>query len=261
MGGSVESMIRQVKAILYSSIGKKMLDLQQFQLVVAEANALVNKRPLAFKEALSSNKLDDLDQLIITPELLLRGYEVPSLNVLPITAFDEQNDPSYELKTNVSSSDLFAYFKDFSATRNNLYVNYEKEFLRTLEKQSTDKKARYKHSNQPVIKVGDLVAIKTKLLKPFSYPKALVHSIEFNNLGEINALSLRKANKEIVRRHPSDVILLQTFDSQTDSNDSVRESDDSVIAPENTGNESRPLRKAKLECERANKRLCDSGLI
>ena len=254
LGGAVESLVGQIKRVLYASVGKSLLELDKFQLLVAEAQALVNKRPVGQKEVLTSN---DIDQCIITPEMLVKGYEIPSMNVLPSLSDNETDDESWSPGT---PDDLINYFHSFSKNRNKLYDLYEGEFLRNLERQATNKPSRYKRSNQPEIHEGDLVAIKTPLIKPFSYPRAIITSIERNNLGEINALSLRKANKEIIRRHPSDVILLQSFWDAKDSKDLASEGK-SLESDPPEGPSSRPVRKAKRRCLQANKELADSGLV
>ena len=258
LGGAVESLVGQIKNILYASVGKSLLDLSKFQLLVAEAQILVNKRPIGQKEVLTSNETANLDQCVITPEMLVKGYEVPSMNVLPSLSDEETIDISW---TPGNPDDITTYFNSFSKNRNKLYELYEGEFLRNLERQATNKPSRYKRSNQPEIHEGDLVAIKTPLLKPFSYPRALITSIERNNLGEINALSLRKANKEVIRRHPSDVILLQSFSDATDSKGPAIGGTSLESDPPSGGDSSRPKREAKRRCLRRNKELAESGLV
>ena len=262
LGGSVETLIGQVKRVLYASIGKRLLNLRQFQFVVSEAQSLVNKRPIAYKEALSSGRVEDLNQLVITPETLIRGYEAPTFNILPHLSSDELKDKTWNSDKPASTDELVEYFHSFSRARNELYELYEKEFLRNLEKQATNKQTRYKRKVQPLVESGDLVAIRTKLLKPFFFPRAIVVKSEYNNVGELNALSLRKSNGEVIRRHPSDVILLQSSNSPCDSNDSDEEFKDlGSNTPKDLGTNSRPQRRAKLSCMRTNKLLSDSNLV
>ena len=206
LGGAVESMVGQVKNILYSSNEHRKLTKDQFQFVVAEAKALVNKRPIAFKNSLSDNNVED-SPCTITPEVLLKGYEVPSFNILAQDRDEDASDISWEPSTS-NQQKLFESFQEINKVRNNIYNLYESEFIQTLEKQATNKANRYKNSNQSPLQIGDLVAIKTKLLKPYFYPKGIVKNIEYNDINDINAVTVRKSNKELVRRHPTEIILL-----------------------------------------------------
>ena len=205
LGGAVESMVKQVKHVLTAGINKRKLLLREFEFLVAEAKALINKRPIGFRNMLSANEVDPECPFVITPELLLRGYEVPSLNILPGFSDPEETE---NLDWSPNSSKVFKDFKLLNVTKSKIFNIYEQEFLRNLEAQATTLPNRYKKHGQYEVRVGDLVAIETNLVKPYHYPLGIVTDLELNDLQEVNAVTVRKANNERIRRHPSDIILL-----------------------------------------------------
>ena len=256
LGGAVESMVKQVKHVLAAAMNKQKLSLREFEILVAEAKDLINKRPIGFKNMLSSNEVDYEYPFVITPELLLKGYEVPSVNVLPgFGSPDEIKDSDWL----PSAPNIFKDFKHLHIARNRIFDLYEQEFFRTLEVQATNLPNRYKKHVQSEIGIGDLVAIKTNLIKPYHYPLGIVTELEFNDLQEINAITIRKANREIIRRHPTDVIILlrspetngcsEGTEHPSSSNDTVQE----LIA--------RPSRRAKSECKHKISNMASSGLV
>lgn len=101
LGGAVESMVKQVKHIIVAGTSNKEVSLREFEFLVAKAKALINKRPIGFKSMLRANESDPELQFVITPELLLKGYEVPSINVLPCLDISDQiDDLDWQLNTN-----------------------------------------------------------------------------------------------------------------------------------------------------------------
>ena len=47
LGGIGESLVKQVKHLIYTTVGKIHLDVFQFNLLAKECNMLINKRPVA----------------------------------------------------------------------------------------------------------------------------------------------------------------------------------------------------------------------
>ena len=250
LGSCVESMVAQIKHVLYSSIGKRLLTLRELELCVAEAMHLVNKRPIALKEMLSSSDITNEMPYALTPEVLIKGYQVPSLNILPLSSNDDLHDPDW---TSSGTSKLYDSFRQLSAVRNKIADIYSDCFSLDLEKKATNIPNRFKKQSLVDLKVNDVVKIKTRLLKPFNYPMGIVTSIERNSLDEINAVSVRKSNGEVLRRHPSDIIILLSAPDveQTIANDNTLDQ-----AKDNTPSvRKNPQRKAKLICQRKNTEL------
>ena len=117
-----------------------------------------------------------------------------------------------------------------------------------------NKPNRYNTHKQTNLEIGDLVAIKTKLLKPFYYPRGVITDIEYNDIHEVKALTVRKANGESLRRHPSDIIILMhsAVSLETDVNQQNQEDEPW---------EQKPQRMAKTRCILENKNLALHDLV
>lgn len=250
LGGAVESLVKQVKHLLFAGINKQLVSLREFEFLVTEARVLINKRPIAYKSVLSENGVDGEMPYAITPELLLRGYEVPSVNILPGST---DSDYLSDLDWQPGSSKTFASFKSLKKVQSKIHELYEQEFVKTLEYQATNLEKRYKNRNQNLVKIGDLVAIKTKLVKPYNYPIGIVTALDFNNLQEVNVVTVKKANNEELKRHPSDIIVLMH------SPEREEEAVESVEVENPT--KARPARKTKLECRSKMSRWTADGLV
>lgn len=254
LGGAVESLVKQVKNVLYVSMSKNRLTAGQFIFLVAEAKALVNKRPIGFKKSLTNDNQALEVPFTLTPEILLKGYEVPSFNILSLGEENHVNDPTW-VPGNTSRKDLFDYFDYLNAQRGKLQECYEMEFLDNLKWQATNSPDRYKQRTLTKLCVGDMVAIKSKMMKPFYYSRGIVTNIEYNDKGNINAVAIRKSNGESVRRHPSDLVLLYSVEGVDKFEENENDLADEPI------NASRPQREAKTNCMLANKKLAEESAV
>ncbi|KAL7632973.1 UNVERIFIED_CONTAM: hypothetical protein RMT77_016683 [Armadillidium vulgare] len=170
LGGLVESLVKQVKFIIYSAIGKNILKLDEFSLLVKEANMLINKRPIAFKSLLINPDVDPSIPFALTPEILVKGYEVPSVVISKYLYNDEEGqseDPDW-------SSDrdhdlLFEAFQKYRKVKANLNDLYHEEFLANLQYLATNKHDRYQNKKHTNIEIGDIIAIKEKYCKPYFF--------------------------------------------------------------------------------------------
>ena len=69
--------------MIYGTIGKNVLNYNDFLFTVSHTIALCNKRPIAFKEGLrDSNPLEDIPEAI-TPEVLMKGHPIVDVNINP----------------------------------------------------------------------------------------------------------------------------------------------------------------------------------
>ena len=205
LGGLVEVMVKLVKRLIYGSIGKRVISYSDFELLVAECSHIVNRRPICWKEGLRDCSPSQNIPTPITPELILRGYELVSVNVLPIENKDEW-------KPHGSPETLF---DNLTEVRESLYSIYQNEFLNTLVKQSTDLPKRYKPKSHHRLNVGDIVLIKDDLIKRHNLPLARVIAVTTNSLGETTEALLKKGGTgETVRRHVS--VLIPYFEPTTE---------------------------------------------
>jgi len=248
LGGVVESLVKQVKNMIFCSISRNVLPVDHFRLLIAECKMMINKRPIAMK---SSVRDSDCEFDVITPEMVVRGYDVPSLAIIPQLDSELIDDEPYDPNCIASSKSLFESFSALRSVRHKLCDLYSDEFLDNLRYLGGNTRGRYKSGHTVNLSVGDYVSIKQNLTKPYFYPTGVVTDIERNSLGEVVAVTLRKGNGECVRRHSSDLILLLSVSSDIVDVENSEENEcmDSVNAV------IRPKRRAAVECDKKNRSI------
>ena len=203
LGSLVETIVKQTKRLLNKAIGRVNLDFFQFEVLVEHTINLLNNRPVAFKEALSSN--DSLPE-VITPAMLMRGYSLYTTNIVPAFQIRDYEDPDYAPETTMGIKNKFA--KLIEAKRR-LQETYQSEFLAQLTQQATDKKERYRKVAHTSIQKGDVVLLKDEYIKPIDYSLGVVRDVKTNDLGEVTAAKVFKGDtREFVFRHSSNIIPL-----------------------------------------------------
>jgi hypothetical protein len=252
LGGAIESMVKQVKLLLKGAYGKNILSMRDFEFTIKKVNCLINKRPIAFKNDLSNNNMNsNID--IITPEMLVKGYETPSLSLLP--QLSESTDEEFMLNKDQNAvwEKAFNCFDALNRVRKRLNTVYWPEFLSNLQLQASNLQSRFKSHTHYRLEIGDLVSIKEDMRKPFDFPRGIVIAVEENSANEITVVSIRKANREIIRRHVEEVILILRNDRSINA---PLQKDD-VPSAEKTPDEPKrpPRRKAALVCEGKNHML------
>ena len=194
LGSSVEVCIKITKRLIYGAIIICVLSISDSEFLVAEVVCLLNKRPITFKESLRSS---DILPDPITPELLIRGHDLLSVNVVPHLQPDP-NDRDWSKNLDHVSHVRDTYSK-LKAIRKNLVEKYNEEFIATLIKQATDKKDRYRTVKNDCFEVGDIVLVKEEDCKLSNYPMAIVKSIKTNDLEEVtDAKLLKRKSNEII---------------------------------------------------------------
>ena len=266
LGALVESCVKLTKKLLYGAIRNNVLDYLDFEFIIHQTTHLVNKRPIAFKDGLRS-KLEEDTVNPITPEILLKGYDLPSLNLIPeLQLSPDDNDPDWVNADNFPEVIRSNHLK-LSKVRERLIDAYHSEFLANLVKQAVDKQDRYKPVPHKGLRVGDIVLIKEKHLKPTTYPLGIVKKIETNTLGEVTAATIFKGKtRELVCRHATTLILLIPNECSNDDNNTVEDSsnDDSsnCILDSELPGDARPLRrKAAIECQNKTNDMIQKDLV
>ncbi|MEL7307448.1 MAG: hypothetical protein AAGK05_05915, partial [Pseudomonadota bacterium] len=202
LGSMVEICVKFVKRLMYGSVGNNVLEKKDFDFLVEQTIHLVNRRPVAFKEALRD--LVDKVPEPITPENLIHGYNLTSVNVIPEShANVEDNwEPGVDYASNVRME-----YEKLAKVRKNLVRVYQDEFMGNLIQQATNAKDRYRKVQHNKIKPGDIVLLKEQYVKPNHYPLGLVKEIFENSLGEVTGAKIFKgSSKELVQRHSSVII-------------------------------------------------------
>jgi len=240
LGGTVESLVKQVKNMIYSTIRNNTLSFDDFTYLVRESNVLINKRPLTFFESIRDTSTNSIDP--ITPEMLLKGYDVPNILIIPQLQPTDENDADFPLR----SDPLSEKFSRLRRVRCKLKEIYFDQFLQNLRDLSTRKSDMYKQVKHVPLKINDLVAIKTKFSKPYFYPTALVIGVETNDLKEVSAVTLKKSNGQVIRRHVEDLIFLESTEPRL-----VTDNKDKSFVPI----KSLPRRAAAQKCIALNKQI------
>ena len=208
LGGLVESCVKLVKRLIYGSIKNNVLNYFDYEYMIAQVVHLVNRRPLVFKEGLRSSVDLNTFPSAITPEILVRGHELISLNLIPsLQPESDSNDPDWN-QTDLPKHVLDSYSK-LKKCRGYLVDLYNSEYLSNLFAQATNKKDRYKRVSHQTLQVGDIVLLSEPLQKPVNYPMAIVTETNKNDIGEVTSIVAKKgATGELVERHVASVVPL-----------------------------------------------------
>ena len=251
LGSMVEVCVKFTKRLIFGAIGKNIVKFRDFEFLIAHVVHLVNRRPVAFKNALRDKVGQDIPEPI-TPEVLIHGYDLISVNVIPSLHIEEE--PDWRPVGNLSTA-LKHDYEQLKRVRHNLIELYQDEFIASLIHQAVDRTDRYKPISHKRISPGDVVLLKESFTKPHDYPMGLVKEIQVNDLGEVTGATIMKGKtRELVKRHSSVIIPLLTVNQ---SNPSVKEAhkiskDDDL---EISRISSRPKRRAAIKSSEASKRI------
>ena len=247
LGSLVESCVKIVKKLIFGSIKKNVLNVKDFNFLISKVVYLANHRPVAFKDSLTGSSIECPDP--ITPDLLIRGYSIDAINVIP----NLQQVPVDEDWVNQESTERIknSYHK-LNKVRADLIKNYNEEFLNNLIDQSVSKKSGYKPVLHKRIKCGDIVLLKEELLKSSQYPMGIIKDVTVNSLGEVTGAKILKGStKELVKRHSSVIIPLLSNDDPSDI--------EPVIEQDNKAQVKKlPEREAAKKCRIRNKLILDT---
>ena len=131
----MESIVKNVKHLIIKSIGKMIIDYPHFELLVSKVNHLVNRRPVAFKELLRNSGTEDDIPGTITPEMVVYGRELPSMNIIPQFHPDDSCDETLTTDTD----HLREAFAKVRKANKKLVAVYHQEFLTQIITQATNK--------------------------------------------------------------------------------------------------------------------------
>lgn len=242
LGGIVESCVKLTKRLIYGAIKTNVLDYFDFHFLVQQVAHLLNRRPLTFKESLLDSAINELPSPI-TAEVLLKGHELVSINLIPELTMD-LDEEYVPLGTGKHVEDSF---RKLSLCRQNLIELYNSNFLTNLFDQGCNLKNRFIPNNHQQLKIGDIILLREPLLKPSNYPLAVITDLVINDIDEVTAVvCLKGSSRELVRRHVTSIIpyLSRQF------NDSPNLENSSVdVSPKGFCNNQRPMRSAAVKCK------------
>ena len=206
LGGLVESCVKISKRLINGCIRNQALDIFDFMFTLDQVRCIANKRPIAFKEGLrDSQEFADSVPSPITPEVLIRGHDLVTMNILPVQSVDIDPDwnPESDGKVHIKSS-----YEALCRNRERLVDIYQNEFLSNLTRQATDAPDRYRKVGHEKLEIGDLVLLKEPHTKCVNFPMGIVRDRVVNSAGEVTEAVVTKGNGERVKRHVTSLILL-----------------------------------------------------
>ena len=257
LGGLVESMVKLTKLCIYGAIRNLVLGLEDFEFLIEQVISVVNKRPIALKETLRDSDVNQVIPGVITPEIILRGYELPAPNLIPGLEKRDSSDPDW-LKEESHKSARDNYEK-LRKARERLNAIYDEEYFSKLAYQATNCPDRYKPQNHHLLRVNDVVILKEQHHKPNQYPLARVVEVVKNVNSEVTeVIVLKGSTGEKLRRHVSVVIPLLTFPIETIGNNERNEETREITAVKQR---SIPKRKAAIASQDKCRDLSNKGLM
>lgn len=166
MGGIWESNIKQMKRLLFSSIGLTILTFEEMYTVLTMVEALLNSRPLC---PLSS---DPNDIQVLTPAHFLHANPLQEFPAVSTMSIPENRLSRYQLLDNLVQT----YWKRWS-----------REYLNNLQ-------VRTKwNTPQNPIKVGQVIIIKCDSSPPLHWPLGLVTDVFPGQDGVVRVVQVRTA--------------------------------------------------------------------
>ena len=225
MGCHFERLVRTIKAILATTISRKLLTLEEFSTVVKEAENIVNLRPLTYQS-------DSTRDVPLSPSQLAWGRDLTLIPPLlqPGDPLDEDHDAratraQYELLSNA----LERFQK-----------RWHNEYLLSL---------REKHYNRCAenpthhLSVGKLVMVRHDNVHPIEWPLGVITAIYPDDRGVIRTAEVEECGKRSLRpvsylvpleldcRHDDDALCLCPHDLQgNEEDDADDDEEDDAIA-------------------------------
>ena len=138
--------------------------------------------------------------------MVVRGYELPSLNLIP--DLQPLPDDSDWLPGNPVTNVITSYSK-LSKVRATLIKYYREQFLATLIDQAVSKPCKFKPVHHQDVAIDDVVLIKEENWKSVNFPLGVIREINRNYLGEATDVVIFKgATRELIKRHITSVVPL-----------------------------------------------------
>ena len=149
---------------------------------------------MCFKESLRE-EFPNVD--VITPEILVHGFSLPVVNIVPGIESENMGDPS-------SGENTDSFREEYSKlilARSKMNKIYQEEFIPKLIDQAIDRHDRYRPVIHDSLHIGDIVLLKERLQKPGQYNIGVVKEVFTNSLNEVTGVSAFKG----ISRAPFDI--------------------------------------------------------
>ena len=204
MNSLSETMIKQVKNLIFKSIGNKVIDYFDFEFLINRIKYLINSRPIGIKDTLTN----DTDSPIITPNLLIKGYEPMTLLTVPSLHLQDGKEQIEDPDWQPGPIKYDKYLNKMRKVKEALDKIYYNEFLYNLSKQATDKKERYTNKQNIKLSEGDLVSIMIPQCKRAKYPMGIITKITCNENDEVTQAKVRRSSGDEIDYHVTNLILI-----------------------------------------------------
>ena len=218
LGSLVEVCVKFIKRLLFGAIKNNVLQYHDFEFMIVQTISLLNKRPIAFKQGLRDTDSEGIPSPI-SPELLLKGKETITVNIVPPLHPGEDNDVDWSAR--LSSKDVLRQeFSKLRKARENIFEIYNVEFTQMLIDQATNDGQRYKPVPHHKLRIDDIILLKENNTKTNNFPMAIVTKVFTNSRDEVTDVIAKKGRtREIVKRHVTSVIpLLRPSQNEEENN-------------------------------------------
>ena len=216
-GGHFERLIGIVKSTISTTIAKKKLKKSELQTIIKEAECLINTRPLTYIE-------DDINQEIITPSKLIRGYDVYFSSLYNV---ENSEDIDFTLSENKLKNHYFELLRILKKFTN----LFKKQYLNSLSVTRNINRKYRKWSP----KVGDVVLIKNEGHREL-WPLGRIIAIYDDDDNFVRSVKVSDGNKEILR-DPSLLVPLITNEGTELDNSLMRNNESETVHNDNIDNE------------------------
>ena len=193
LGSLVESMVKITKKLIFSSIRNLIITYKDFFFLIEYITHMINRRPVAFKDSLRQSDVNSVPSPI-TPEMLLHGRELVSVNIIPQIHDSDDDDLDWIMRD--SKVIIQDNYLKLSKAVSKLKKIYQDEFDFNLLSQSTSHQGRYRSVNHKSVSVGDIVILKEDNTKRNYFPMCRVLSVEKILLEKLLVVSCEKVARE-----------------------------------------------------------------
>ena len=177
MGGHFERLVRTIKASLATAISKKLLTLEEFTIIVKEAENIVNSRPLTYQS-------DNTKDIPLTPSQLALGRDLTLMPPLlqPGDPLDEDYDAKATRAQYIVLSNALECFRK----------RWHNQYLISL---------REKHYNQCAenpshhLRIGQLVMVKHDNIHRIEWPLGVITAVYPDERGVIRTAELEECGR------------------------------------------------------------------
>ncbi|CAJ0571153.1 unnamed protein product, partial [Mesorhabditis spiculigera] len=183
-GGAYERMVGLVKNSLRRVVGKKMLLLDEFATLVAEAEAVVNLRPLTY--------LSD-DARVIRPADFLRSVSRPGLPLL-------DDEESFDPEATSTALHLSTQWRHEQQRLLRLWDDFRRDYLSQLRDRPPARLAQSRHSSPRFPQLGEVVLVHDDNFNRYHWRWAVITGLHEGSDHCIRSADIRFGNGRVSRR-------------------------------------------------------------